>query len=79
MDSFDKVNYTLDIRGMPCPYPSIKTQLKLDEMKPNEILKVICNEKHSFASIPKFCNKYGHNLLLSEEKEGLFIFYIQRG
>ena len=79
MDSIDKVSYTLDVRGMPCPYPNIKTQLKLEEMKPNEILKVISNEKHSSSSIPKYCTKFGHNLMLSEEKEGLYIFYIQRG
>ncbi|NHJ05055.1 MAG: sulfurtransferase TusA family protein [Candidatus Heimdallarchaeota archaeon] len=68
----------MDVRGLPCPIPSIRMQSMLLKIPIGMILRVICSNKNSYNSILKFCNNKGYNLLLTDEKNGEYIYYIRK-
>ncbi len=75
LPSPDKV---LDVRGLHCPMPVIKTKLAIDGMKPGEVLKVISTDPAAKADIPVLLDRLGHDLISIEERDQLFQFLIKR-
>lgn len=56
-------NYSLDMRGEPCPYPAIATLEALPTLKKGEILEVISDCPQSINNIPHDAKNYGYTVL----------------
>nr|WP_318526701.1 sulfurtransferase-like selenium metabolism protein YedF [Sulfurospirillum oryzae] len=56
-------NYSLDMRGEPCPYPAIATLEALPTLKKGEILEVISDCPQSINNIPLDAKNYGYTVL----------------
>jgi len=74
---------TLDARGMTCPMPSVKTALKLEEMKVGEVLMVITDDPVSKQDLPIWAKASGNAVLdIREEildgREAVTI-YVRKG
>lgn len=63
--------HTLDARRLLCPMPVIKTQNKIKDLKPGDILEVICTDPGVINDIPAWCRINGHKVLTihNEDKE----------
>ena len=61
---------TLDVRGLICPYPDMKTMTTLKTMKQGEILEVLLDYPLSVERIPRSLKKQKHNLLEIEQLDG---------
>jgi len=59
---------TLDARGMTCPMPSVKTALKLEEMKVGEVLQVITDDPVSKQDLPVWAKASGNAVLDIKEE-----------
>ena len=59
----------LDVQGLVCPVPALKTKKKINKMKPGQILKVITDYKPASESVPRDLAKTKHKLLGVEEDE----------
>ena len=59
----------LDLRGLKCPYPVLKTENRLSGMPSGALLEVVTTDPLSAIDIPHFCNENGHELV-SQEKTG---------
>ncbi|MHA1718866.1 MAG: sulfurtransferase TusA family protein [Promethearchaeota archaeon] len=59
----------LDVQGLVCPVPALKTKKKINKMKPGQILKVITDYKPASESVPRDLAKTKHKLLAVEEDE----------
>lgn len=59
----------LDARRMLCPMPVIKTQNKVAQMQPGEILDVICTDPGVLSDIPAWARINGHEVIESVETE----------
>jgi len=53
----------LDLRGVMCPYNYVKTKLKLEEMKPGQILAVIIDDGEPIRNVPRSAKDEGHKVL----------------
>ena len=69
----------LDMTGVACPMPLLKTKLTLKGLDAGQILKVIATDSGSWRDIPKFVGNSSHRLLEQREDAGEYLFWIERG
>ena len=53
---------SLDLKGLKCPLPVLKTRKALTKLKPGDRLKVLTTDPMAAIDIPHFCNEAGHVL-----------------
>ncbi len=69
----------INLSGLSCPLPILRTKKKLSELKSGEILKIIATDSGSQQDFPMFAKQSGNPLLHSEiTGNGEFIFFMQR-
>lgn len=54
--------YQLDARRLLCPMPVIRTQDKVKELQPGDILEVTCTDPGVKNDIPAWCRINGHDI-----------------
>lgn len=79
MISSFEMNYTLDLRGTPCPINFVKTKLKLEEMAPGEVLEVLLDDGEPIINVPRSVKEEGHQILKIEKEGEFFRLFIKRG
>ncbi|RMG72502.1 MAG: sulfurtransferase TusA family protein [Nitrospirae bacterium] len=73
-----KADQVIDIKGLNCPLPVLKTKRALDFLKPGQILKVVATDPAVKKDIPALLERLGDELLSTEEQEGEVVFYIKK-
>ncbi len=71
------VDLELDLKGMNCPLPLLKTKQALNAMGQGQIIKVYATDPGSVRDFASFAKISGHALLASEEVQGVFIHILQ--
>ena len=56
-------SYALDARNMLCPMPVIKTQNRVAELQPGDMLEVVCTDPGALNDIPAWCRINGHTVV----------------
>lgn len=74
----DEPAVALDLRGLKCPYPVIKTENRLAKLAAGALLVVETTDPLSGIDIPHFCNEHGHDLVGQEKVDGGHRFLIQK-
>jgi tRNA 2-thiouridine synthesizing protein A len=69
----------LDLRGLKCPLPVLRTRKALRALAPGTRLWVEATDPLSALDIPNFCREDGHVLVETGEREGVRRFLIERG
>ena len=69
----------LDLRGLACPLPVLKTRKALRGLAPGARLLVEASDPLAAVDIPHFCREDGHDLLASERTADGWTFLIARG
>lgn len=64
-----KINEKLDIRGVLCPMNFVKTVLKLEQMKDEEMLEVLLDDGDPIANVPRSVKEEGHQIISVEKLE----------
>ncbi|MBA4740490.1 MAG: sulfurtransferase TusA family protein [Burkholderiales bacterium] len=78
-DEIDKtIDLSLDVRGLNCPLPILKTKKALQQIKVSDVLEVFTTDPGSVPDFTAFCRQTGHNLLASNELDEDFRFLIQK-
>lgn len=72
---FDK---EIDARNLNCPLPILRCKKALSEVEPTQVLKVLATDPGSVKDFQAFCKQTGHELLLLDEADGVFSFYIKK-
>jgi tRNA 2-thiouridine synthesizing protein A len=71
---------TLDVRGISCPMPTLKTAKAMKGMAPGQILEVLGTDPGTKKDMPKLAKKSGHEWLgFLDDTEGFYRFYLKRG
>jgi tRNA 2-thiouridine synthesizing protein A len=68
----------LDLRGLKCPYPVLKTENRMAALPTGALLEVETTDPLSAIDIPHFCNENGHELLSQEKTDGGYRFVIRK-
>lgn len=75
MNEFDA---DLDVRGLNCPLPILKTKKQLVVMAPGQVLRVRATDPHSVVDFMVFCDKTGNEMLSRDEASGEFHFWLRK-
>ena len=68
----------LDVRGLNCPLPIIRTKKALAAIKEGDILTIISTDVGAVKDLASFCKETGHELLDSETSETDYRFQIRK-
>ncbi|WP_020408090.1 sulfurtransferase TusA family protein [Hahella ganghwensis] len=69
----------LDLRGLHCPMPLLKTKQQLNQMAAGERLHVVATDPGSVRDFGSYLELSAHQLLEHREEEGEFHFWIEKG
>lgn len=70
--------FRLDLRGLKCPYPVIKTENRMAAVPAGAVLEVETTDPLSAIDIPHFCNEHGHELVSQEKTDTGHRFVIRK-
>lgn len=68
----------LDVRGLNCPLPILKTKKELVSLKSGQVLRVRATDPHSVIDFLAFCEKTGNEMLDRAEHDGEFHFWLRK-
>lgn len=71
--------HELDVQGLSCPLPILRTKKALKAVAAGETLKVIATDPGSVKDMATFCQQTGNRLVESGEDNGVYTFVIERG
>lgn len=71
--------HTLDVRGLLCPMPVIRTQNRVKELAPGARLQILCTDPGAVIDIPVWCRINGHKVLETDEQQKLISILIEVG
>ena len=68
---------TLDLAGLKCPLPAMKTKKALATLRTGDRLEVICTDPMAAIDIPHLVNTTGHRLVASSRNDDQLSFLIE--
>jgi tRNA 2-thiouridine synthesizing protein A len=68
----------LDLTGLKCPLPALKTRKALKALKPGDFLEVHCTDPLSVIDIPNLIQETGDKVEISERAESRIVFLIEK-
>jgi tRNA 2-thiouridine synthesizing protein A len=69
---------TLNLRGLKCPLPALRTRKALKAMQPGEILVVECTDPLASIDIPNLLNRTGDALEDTQRNNKVLTFRIRK-
>ena len=73
--NFDK---ELDVRGLNCPLPILRSKKCLTDMTSGQVLKIVATDPGSAIAFQVFSDQTGNILLSSSETNKEFTFYMKK-
>ena len=74
----DMITTKLDLTGLKCPLPALKTRKALRSVKPGDRLEVHCTDPLSVIDIPHLIAETGDRVEITERAEHRIVFLIEK-
>ncbi|BCD21799.1 molybdopterin biosynthesis MoeB protein [Bacillus cereus] len=68
----------LDVKGLACPMPIVKTKKAMEALQSGEVLEVHVTDKGAIKDIPAWSQTGGHEVLRHTEEKGELKFWIKK-
>ena len=68
----------LDLAGLKCPLPALKTRKALKTLPPGDRLEVLCTDPLAAIDIPNLIRETGDSIEITERSEGHIVFLIEK-
>ena len=68
----------LDLTGLRCPLPALKTRKALKSLHPGDRLEVHCTDPLSVIDIPNLIRETKDKVEITEQTEKLIVFMIEK-
>jgi tRNA 2-thiouridine synthesizing protein A len=72
----DKV---LDVRGLACPMPIVKTKKQMNEMQQGQVLEIHATDQGAKSDLTAWAKSKGNEMLEQAEDGGVLKFWIRKG
>ena len=72
------VTAVLDVTGLKCPLPLLKTKVELNRIQPGQILRVLATDPMAVVDLRAFCVRSGHEMLRWNERARVWEFFIRK-
>ena len=69
----------IDARNLLCPMPVIRTQDRVADLQPGELVEVLCTDPGVVHDIPAWCRMRGHEVCNIDEQENEITITIRIG
>ncbi|XZG70366.1 sulfurtransferase TusA family protein [Chitinibacteraceae bacterium HSL-7] len=71
-------NLVIDLSGLNCPLPILRTKKALASLQGGDVLAVTCTDPATPKDFDAFCRQTGNTLLESTTGDGTFHFLIKK-
>lgn len=68
----------LDLKGLNCPLPILRTKKALSEMQSGQLLRVLATDPGSVKDFQAFARQTGNELVSSGAADNVFEFVLKR-
>jgi tRNA 2-thiouridine synthesizing protein A len=68
----------LDLAGLKCPLPALKTRKALKTLPPGDRLEVLCTDPLSVIDIPNLIRETGDKVEITERSQGRIVVLIEK-
>jgi tRNA 2-thiouridine synthesizing protein A len=68
----------LDVRGLTCPLPALRTRAALNRMASGQVLRVVSTDRESPRDFHRFAQSTGHRILGESAGGREFVFYFRK-
>lgn len=68
----------LDVKGLSCPLPILRTKKALAEMDSGKVLRVLATDPGSVKDFQAFAKQTGNELLAQREADKVFEYFLKR-
>lgn len=68
----------LDVQGLKCPLPILRTKKSLSEMATGQVLRVLATDPGAAKDFQAFAKQTGNQLLSSTETDQIYEFFFRR-
>ena len=68
----------LDVQGMKCPLPILRTKKALAEMQSGQTLRVLATDPGSVKDFQAFARQTGNDLIASGQTDSVFEYVLKR-
>ncbi len=72
------ITKTLDLKGLSCPLPIVKTAQAIKGLQPGDLIEALATDPGSTADFTAWCKSTGNALVEHEEEDGTFRFVIRK-
>ncbi|MDG1852361.1 MAG: sulfurtransferase TusA family protein [Gammaproteobacteria bacterium] len=72
------IDIELDLCGLTCPLPLLKTKQSLNKMLPGQVVRVVATDPGSERDFQVFMQQSGNKLIQIEKSDGKFYYWIQK-
>jgi TusA-related sulfurtransferase len=69
---------SLDLKGLSCPLPIIRTAKAMKELAPGELLEAFATDPGSVPDFKAWAKSTGNTLLESDQEAGIFHFVLRK-
>ncbi len=69
---------TLDLKGLSCPLPIVKTAQAIKQLQPGELIEALATDPGSVPDFNAWSRSTGHELVEQTEEGGVYRFVIRR-
>jgi tRNA 2-thiouridine synthesizing protein A len=69
---------TLDLTGLACPLPIVKTSKAVKEMASGELVEVLATDPGSVQDFSAWCRATGNELIEKTHESGVFRYVIRK-
>ncbi|MGI9569116.1 MAG: sulfurtransferase TusA family protein [Desulfobulbia bacterium] len=69
---------TLDLKGLKCPWPILKTGKVMKSLTVGETIEVLATDPGAVSDFEDYCRVTGHQLLEKEKIEDVYRFTLRK-
>lgn len=69
----------VDAKGLACPMPIVKAKKGMDSLQTGQLMKLQTTDKGSMKDFQAWVNQSKHELVESNEVNGVFTFIVKKG
>ena len=73
-----QIDRELDVKGLNCPLPILRTKKALSEMVSGQVLRVLATDAHAVKDFQAVSTQTGNELLSTVELDQVFEFLFKR-
>ncbi|MGE6631865.1 sulfurtransferase TusA family protein [Bacillus sp. NPDC077027] len=74
-----KSDKLLDVKGLACPMPIVRTKKAMTELTSGQILEIHVTDKGAKRDLVAWAKSGGHDLLEHVEEEAVLKFWMKKG